>query len=555
MRFGPLSLEAAEGAILAHSLRLPPRTLRKGHTLTAEDIESLRAAGLAEVVAARLEDGDVAENEAAERVARAAAGPGCRIGAPFTGRCNIHASARGVAVIERERVDRLNLIDETLTIATVPPFALVGEGQLLATVKVNPLAAPAAVVEAAARVASTGGGGGAGTGGEGPLLRVAPLAEHAAGLVLTRLPGLKERVLDKTVDTVRARLEALGSRLAAEVRCGHDEASVAEAVLGLLRRGCAPILIFGASAIIDRRDVVPAAIERAGGRVEHFGMPVDPGNLLLLARCGETPVLGLPGSARSPRMSGFDWVLQRLLAGLEVSGRDLMRLGTGGLLKEMPGRPQPRERPRTEAPPEAEAPPLVAALVLAAGQSRRMGGSNKLLAEIEGRPMVARVVDAVLASPARPVIVVTGHQEAKVRDVLEGREVRFVHNPDYAEGLSTSLKRGVAALGPEVDGVLVCLGDMPRVAPAHLERLIAAFGPAEGRAICVPTKDGKRGNPVLWGAEFFAEMKEVAGDVGARHLIGEHPEALHEVAMDDEAVLVDVDTPEALIALDPGARQ
>ncbi|MEE8247676.1 MAG: molybdopterin-binding/glycosyltransferase family 2 protein [Alphaproteobacteria bacterium] len=551
MRFGPLLLDGAEGAILAHSLRLPSGTLRKGHLLTAEDIENLRAAGLAEVVAARLEDGDVAENEAAERVARAAAGPGSRIAAPFTGRCNIHASARGVAVIERERVDRLNLIDEALTIATLPPFELVDEGQLLATVKVNPLAAPSAVVEAAVRVASTG----AGAGGEGPLLRVAPLAEHAAGLVLTRLPGLKERVLDKTVATVRARLEALGSRLAAEVRCAHHEASVAEALQGLLGRGLAPILIFGASAIIDRRDVVPAAIARAGGRVEHFGMPVDPGNLLLLARCGETPVLGLPGSARSPRMSGFDWVLQRLLAGLEVSGRDLMRLGAGGLLKEMPGRPQPRERPRAEAPPEVEAVPLVAALVLAAGQSRRMGGRNKLLAEIEGRPMVARVVDAVLASPARPVIVVTGHQEAKLRDTLEGREVRFVHNPDYAEGLSTSLKRGVAALGPEVDGVLVCLGDMPRVAPVHLERLIAAFGPAEGRAICVPTRDGKRGNPVLWGAEFFDEMKELAGDVGARHLIGEHPEALHEVAMDDEAVLVDVDTPEALIALDSGGRR
>jgi len=539
MKFGPLPLDEAEGAILAHSLRLPSLTLRKGHTLTAADLASLRAAGLAEVTAARLEDGDVAENEAAERVAAAAAGPGSRLGAAFTGRCNIHATVRGVAVIERQRVDRLNLIDEALTIATVAPFELVDQGQLLATVKVNPLAAPAAVVEAAARVA----------GDDAPLVRVAALTEHAAGLVLTRLPGLKERVLDKTVDTVGARLEALGSRLLAVRRCAHQEAAVTQAIRELLDDGCAPILIFGASAIIDRRDVVPAAIEGAGGRVEHFGMPVDPGNLLLLARCGETPVLGLPGSARSPRVSGFDWVLRRLLAGLQVTGPDLMRMGAGGLLKEMPGRPQPRERRVPEIPAEAETAPRVAALVLAAGQSRRMGGTNKLLAEIDGRPMVARVVDAALASRARPVIVVTGHEEAKLRQTLGGRELRFVHNPDYAQGLSTSLKRGVAALGPEVDGVLVCLGDMPRVAPAHLDRLIAAFQPAEGRAICVPTRDGKRGNPVLWGAAFFDEMREVAGDVGARHLIGEHPEAVCEVAMDDEAILVDIDTPEALTAL------
>ncbi len=539
MRFGRLPLDEAEGAILAHSLRLPSRRLNKGQELGAEDIAALRAAGVAEVTAARLEADDVGENEAATAVAEAAAGEGTRTGPPFTGRCNIYAAGRGVAVVDRERIDRLNLIDEALTIATVAPFDVVEEGQLVATVKVIPLAAPKPVVEAGVAVAAD----------DGALVRIAGFREHAAGLVLTRLPGFKESVLDKTVVTVRDRLEALGSRLEREVRCHHDEAAVAEAVRALLDQGCAPILIFGASAIIDRRDVVPAAIERAGGAVDHLGMPVDPGNLLLLAHCGETPILGLPGSARSPRVSGFDWALRRLLAGLSISRRDLMTLGVGGLLKEMPGRPQPRERERPAAPADEPAAPVVAVLVLAAGQSRRMGRVNKLLAEIDGLPMVARVVDAALASRAASVIVVTGHEGGKVRAALEGRAVRFADNPDYAQGLSTSLRRGVAALDPGVDGALVCLGDMPRVEPQHIDKLIAAFDPAEGRTICVPTRTGKRGNPVLWGAEFFAEMQHVAGDVGARHLIGEHPEAVCEVAIDDEAIFTDIDTPDALTAI------
>ena len=538
MRFGPVLLSEAEGAILAHSLRYGRKILKKGHRLAAGDIAALRAAGLSEVIAARLEADDVPEDAAAAAVARAAAGEGTRLAPAFTGRGNIHATVHGLAVIDRERLDRVNLMDEALTVASVAPFEVVEAGQLLATVKVIPLAASRSVVEAASALAAS----------DPPLVRVAAFRAHDAGLLLTRLPGFKESILDKTVKTARARIEALGSRLAEVVRCDHEEGAVAEAIAGLMEKGCAPILIFGASAIIDRRDVVPAAIERAGGAVDHFGMPVDPGNLLLLAHCGATPVLGLPGSARSARVHGFDWVLQRLLAGLRVTGHDLMLLGAGGLLKEIQGRPQPRER----RPAGRAARPAVAALVLAAGQSRRMGRVNKLLSEIDGRPMVARTVDAVLASRARPVVVVVGHQAERVRAALAGRDIRIVDNPDYAAGLSTSLRQGLEALGDEPLGALICLGDMPRIEPGHLDALIDAFAPAEGRAICVPTRDGKRGNPVLWGAAFFADMKRVAGDVGARHLIGEHAELVHEVPIEDDAIFVDIDTPEALTALKAG---
>jgi molybdenum cofactor cytidylyltransferase len=294
--------------------------------------------------------------------------------------------------------------------------------------------------------------------------------------------------------------------------------------------------------------VIPAAIERAGGRVDHFGMPVDPGNLILLGRIGAVPVLGLPGCARSPKFNGFDWVLQRLLCDVPIKPENIMRMGAGGLLAEIPSRPQPRED--TGPVPSTSAKSKVAAIVLAAGRSTRMG-HNKLMAEIGGEPLLLRIVDAALASRARPVLVVTGHEAERVRAALAKRPVTFAHNPDFATGLSSSLRRGLAALPTEVDAAIICLGDMLQVDAGLLDRLMHAFNPLEGRVICVPVWRGKRGNPVLWGRQLFAEMAALTGDVGAKHLMTEHPELVAEVPAESEAVLTDVDTPEALAALSP----
>jgi molybdenum cofactor cytidylyltransferase len=218
-------------------------------------------------------------------------------------------------------------------------------------------------------------------------------------------------------------------------------------------------------------------------------------------------------------------------------------MGTGGLLTDIATRPQPREQTQEEA--------NIAAVVLAGGQSRRTGPINKLLATFDGKPMVATVVDAVLASASGPVVVVTGHEADEVREALAGRDVTFTHNPNYADGLSTSLRQGMHALiksATNADGALVCLGDMPRVNAKVLGKLISAFNLTEGRSICVPTFDGKRGNPVLWGSQYFSEMERMEGDVGAKHMIGEYSDAVCEVPMTDDAVIIDLDTPEALTA-------
>ena len=237
-------------------------------------------------------------------------------------------------------------------------------------------------------------------------------------LIQTRLAGMKESILDKTADVTRARLAALDSELIGESRVDHDEKALAPAIAQALKAGANLVLVAGASAILDRRDVIPAAIVAAGGAIEHFGMPVDPGNLLLLGRIGAAPVLGLPGCARSPKENGFDWVLRLLCADLPADAAAIRQMGVGGLLAEIPSRPLPRAQ--ATPLPASPHPTRIAALVLAAGQSRRMGAVNKLLIAIDGKPMLRHAVDAVLSAGIAPVVVVTGHEHAEVEAALAG---------------------------------------------------------------------------------------------------------------------------------------
>jgi molybdenum cofactor cytidylyltransferase len=214
-------------------------------------------------------------------------------------------------------------------------------------------------------------------------------------------------------------------------------------------------------------------------------------------------------------------------------------MGVGGLLMEIVTRPQPRDEPVPDGR-------KIAAVILAAGRSTRMGGPNKLLAEIGGRPLVRIAAEEALASRAKPVIVVTGHQREQVEAAVAGLDVKLVHNPDFANGLSTSVKAGLSAVPQDVDGAIVCLGDMPQVRAPLIDQLALAFDPEKGALIVVPSVDGKRGNPVVWSRRFFHELMGLEGDFGARHVIGRYPEAVAEVPVADKAVFVDVDTPELL---------
>jgi molybdenum cofactor cytidylyltransferase len=528
MKFGPASPADAIGGVTVHTLRQGSLVLKKGTTIGAAEVEALTRAGVKEIVVVRLEDGDVSEDVAAASIAQAVAGEGVNVERAFTGRANLFAARAGVLVVDRAAVDRINDVDEAITFATLAAFKPVVEGEMIATVKLIPFGVEAKLRDAAVAAASGGA------------LGIAPYTIQRVGIVSTLLPGLAPKVIEKTLRVTAERLAPAGAKIIAERRVPHDEADLAASIKELLGLGAELVIVFGASAIADRRDVIPAAITDIGGAIEHFGMPVDPGNLLLIGSAGGVPVLGAPGCARSPVENGFDWVLMRLLAGLKVRRADLTGMGVGGLLMEIVTRPQPR----TPVGPEDSR--NVAAVILAAGRSTRMGGPNKLLAELGGKALVRIVTEQALASKAKDVIVVTGHQAEQVEQSLRGLKVKFVRNPDFASGLASSVKTGIAAAPENADGAVVCLGDMPLIDAHLIDRLIEAFAPDRGNLIAVPVSDGRRGNPVLWSRRFFNELMTLDGDIGARHLIAKHGEAVAEVPVEGHGAFLDIDTPQAL---------
>ena len=534
MKFGPASPADAIGGVTVHTLRQGPLVLKKGTTIGVAEVEALTRAGVKEIVVVRLEDGDVSEDVAAAGIAQAVAGAGVNVERAFTGRANLFAAKAGVLVVDRAAVDRINGVDEAITFATLAAYKPVVEGEMIATVKLIPFGVEAKLRDAAVEAA------------RGGALRIAPYVVKRVGIVSTLLPGLAPKVVEKTLRVTAERLAPAGATIIAERRVAHDETALAAAIKELLGLGAELVIVFGASAIADRRDVIPAAIAGIGGAIEHFGMPVDPGNLLLIGNAGGIPVLGAPGCARSPVENGFDWVLMRLLAGLNVTRADLTGMGVGGLLMEIVTRPQPRTNLGGDGNRN------VTAIILAAGRSTRMGGPNKLLAELGGKKLVRIVTEQALASRASGVIVVTGHQAAEVEKSLQGLKVKFVRNPDFAAGLASSVKSGIAAVPDNADGAVVCLGDMPLIDAHLIDRLIEAFAPDRGNLIVVPVSDGRRGNPVLWSRRFFNELMTLDGDIGARHLIAKHSEAVAEVAVEGHGAFLDIDTPQALEAAQRG---
>jgi molybdenum cofactor cytidylyltransferase len=528
MKFGPVIPEDALGGVTVHAIRQGSLVLKKGTIVGFAEVAALKQAGVKEIVVARLDKGDVSEDEAAASIAAAVAGDGVHVERAFTGRANLFASEAGVLMVDRDSVDRINRIDEAVTFATLPAFKAVVAGEMVATVKIIPFGVEAKLRDAA--VAAVGAG----------RMRVAPFRIKRVGVVSTLLPGLAPKVIEKTLHVTDERLAPTGAHIIAERRVPHDEAALAPAIDELIALGAELVLVFGASAIADRRDVIPAAIEQIGGSVDHFGMPVDPGNLMLIGKVNDRPVLGAPGCARSPKENGFDWILMRLLAGLPVTRADVTGMGVGGLLMEIVTRPQPR------VPVGTDGNKNVAAVILAAGRSTRMGGPNKLLAELNGKKLVRIVAEQALASNASPVIVVTGHQAGEVEAALKGLNVKFARNPDFAQGLATSVKAGIATVPENADGAVVCLGDMPLIDSKLIDRLVEAFAPDRGSLIAVPVAEGRRGNPVLWSRRFFPELMALDGDVGARHLIARHMEAVAEVEVEGKSAFLDIDTPEML---------
>ena len=335
MKFGPVPIADAVGCLLAHRLvGADGRSLFvKGHLLSEADCARLAALGYRELTVARLEADDLGEDEAARRIAEPLAGEHVSLRVGGAGRATLHAECRGVLRLGPGLLERLNIIDDGITIATLREHSLVDKGEMLALVKVVPFAIPAARVQDAVAIALEAGA----------LLAIRPLQPLQVTLILSGPAAAKERLQRGFVKPVQRRVEALGCSFQEAQYCAHETAALAET----LRRAAQQadlLLVAGISAIIDRGDVVPSALERAGGSVTHFGVPVDPGTLLMLGYLGDVPVVGAPGCVQSPKTNVIDWLLPRLVAGERLTRSDLLQLGHGGLLEEIPQRPLPRSR-------------------------------------------------------------------------------------------------------------------------------------------------------------------------------------------------------------------
>lgn len=330
MKFGPVPLADAAGAILAHSVSLAKGRLRKGVVLDAAALDKLRNAGLTEVTVARLEPGDVHEDAAAERLASALVpdpkAAFLRLAPASTGRVNIYATRNGVAAIDAARINAVNAVHPMITVATVPEWQRMATRGMVATVKIISYAAPGDALEAACEA-----------GREALSLR--PVRRKRALLIQTSVGGDEDGA--KGQRAMAMRFDRMGMTLGPKTLVAHRIADLKDALISA-RDQYDILCILTGSATSDLHDVAPEALRAAGGTVVHYGMPVDPGNLLFWGNLGSVPVLGLPGCAKSPALNGTDWVLERMLCDVPVTPADIMGMGVGGLLKEPPSRPTPR---------------------------------------------------------------------------------------------------------------------------------------------------------------------------------------------------------------------
>lgn len=338
MKFGPVPIAQAEGKILGHNISNPDgkRVLRKGKQLASLDLKLLDELGRTEVYVAEPLPGDIGEDVAAERLARAICGEGAQLTRSNVGRVNLLAEARSVLRVDAPRLAHINEC-EGITLATLRSHAVVQPRKIAATVKIIPFYLPETVVCKAEAIAAE----------NGPLVRLYPFRQRMVALILSSSPFAKMRVLDDFVPTVRNRIEELGSELRSvdfvPLEDETGEIALARTIRERVAEGAELVILAGETAIMDRYDIAPRAVERMGGEVICYGAPVDPGNLLMLAYLDKIPILGAPGCVRSQKTNVIDWVLPPLLAGDRLTRRDIIQMGHGGLLDDIRNRPMPRE--------------------------------------------------------------------------------------------------------------------------------------------------------------------------------------------------------------------
>jgi len=266
-------------------------------------------------------------------------------------------------------------------------------------------------------------------------------------------------------------------------------------------------------------------------------MPVDPGNLLLLGKIKNTHVIGLPGCARSPSLNGFDWVLEKVISGTNITKLNISNMGVGGLLKTLNIRAKSEKESKSYN---------ITNIILAAGQSKRMREMNKLLIKIDNQTMIEKIVDISLKSSANNTIVVLGYENDILQRILDNKKITTIVNKEYLKGQSSSLQLGISALPEDCDAALIMLGDMPNINSRLINQLIENYNPNDNKSIIIPTYKNKKGNPVLIDREFFPDILSIKGDKGAKDIIKVNKNYIKELPQKNSTIVEDIDTKDDL---------
>lgn len=539
MRFENVRTTDAIGTVLGHTHRLriaqttdketekeTTQRLSKGTLLNAKHIDMLLQAGVDSVMVAVLETDDVLENVAVERLALLFRDSGVGVESSRQGRCNLYALHRGVLDYDVSLIHRLNALDWRVGMA-IEHGGVVEAGTVFASIKVIPYAVPRTVLDAWESALKSERG-----------VEIYPLHRRHVALVVSQ-SSEQASSIQRIVDVHRSRIEGLGSQIDRVYRCEHTVESIAQSLQSMVMEVWDLVLFYGETAVVDIDDVLPLAIRSVGGEVERVGMPVEPGNMLLLGSIQKRPIVGVPRCAQHIQQSGLDLVLARALSGAPLSSLDIARLGVGGYLKRNDSPIVPKERRHT-----------IGAVVLMAGLSSRMKGANKLSMSIpkpdgDGNTTVSvQTVQRVLSAGYAPVVVVTGYQEREIRALLQGLPVRFVHNPAFADGMGTSIAKAFSVLSGW-DAGLLALGDMPFVSPTILKEMYQR-STEYPEHIVVPMHKARRGHPIIFPSALFAELQQCTGDVGARSVLQNHQDIIERVNVSDMSIFWDVDTEDLL---------
>lgn len=534
MKFETREARHCAGWQLAHSVTVGSKRFPKTHTLSRDDIKKLASDGTTSLQVFQLEDGDITEDEAALSAAVHIAGKGLRAMPVGKGRANLIAATDGL-FCSGGAIAALNALNDAFSVASVPENVTVQAGQLVATIKMVPYAVPADTLSPlnASNTRS----------------EVTPFQPYKAALITTDL-----NLSDKIISVIKLRLAQTGGTLSSFHSCPHTEQDITQLLRQTVSSDLDVVLIMGVSAITDVRDVVPAAAKAAGADLIKVGLPTDPGNLLMLAKHDNTHVIGLPGCAKSPALNGLDWVLARIAARMPIDHSTLTSFGVGGLLKEPKDRPNKRSNTR-QTDPETEVTsaktPRLQTVILAAGRSTRSGAQHKLLSRIDGHCVIEKTVQSIMTGldhsglgAAVPVIV-TGHRADAIEAALADYEVQLLHNPGYADGMGTSIAVSVRTAPEDTEWLMVCLGDMPFIAPSTIKALLERAGQAPASVI-MPTFHGKRGHPVIWHKKYFLALSGLSGDAGGKALFQNEELDIQTVPVQDPGILIDLDTPEML---------